>query len=71
MTRRLLAAFAMAVAVQYPPVVASAHEPYGGCDEAYLYPTSEGADHCRDHGWDVPLPVAATWWWTWMERWFV
>lgn len=27
-------------------------EPYGGCDEAYLYPDSQGA---RDCGW-TPMP---------------
>lgn len=27
--------------------------PYGGCDEAYRYPTSDGADWCRRHGWTV------------------
>lgn len=27
-------------------------EPYGGCDEAYLYPKSSGAAWCRAHGYD-------------------
>lgn len=25
-------------------------EPYGGCDEAYLYPGTEGAQWCEEHG---------------------
>jgi hypothetical protein len=28
-------------------------EPYGGCDEAWQAPHSEGADWCREHGWTV------------------
>lgn len=26
-------------------------EPYGGCDEAYLYPDTPGYAWCRDHGY--------------------
>lgn len=26
-------------------------EPYGGCDEAYRYPKSEGYAWCRDNGY--------------------
>lgn len=25
-------------------------EPYGGCDEAYLYPKSQGYAECKEHG---------------------
>jgi hypothetical protein len=32
---------------------ADASQPYGGCDEAWQAPQSEGADWCRDHGWTV------------------
>lgn len=28
-------------------------EPYGGCDEAWQAPKSEGAAWCRRHGWTV------------------
>jgi hypothetical protein len=28
-------------------------QPYGGCDEAWQAPHSEGADACRAHGWTV------------------
>ena len=27
--------------------------PYGGCDEAWRYPASAGAQDCRDAGWTV------------------
>jgi hypothetical protein len=27
------------------------HEPYGGCDEAYLYPDTPGWTWCRDRGY--------------------
>ena len=29
-------------------------EPYGGCDEAWQAPDSDGANWCRSHGFDVP-----------------
>lgn len=29
----------------------AAVEPYGGCDEAFRYPKSEGYAWCRDHGY--------------------
>lgn len=32
---------------------AQAHQPYGGCDESWQVPRSEGAEHCRSHGWVV------------------
>lgn len=32
---------------------ADAHQPYGGCDEAWQAPRSAGAAHCRSHGWVV------------------
>lgn len=32
---------------------ADAHQPYGGCDEAWQAPRSQGAAHCRSHGWLV------------------
>jgi len=28
-------------------------QPYGGCDEAYRYSTSAGAQDCRDAGWTI------------------
>lgn len=31
------------------PTPAAALEPYGGCDEAWQAPQSEGAQWCRDH----------------------
>lgn len=31
------------------PTPAAAIEPYGGCDEAWQAPKSEGAQWCRDH----------------------
>jgi len=34
-------------------------QPYGGCDEAWQAPYSEGADWCRDHGWTIAHPVDA------------
>lgn len=51
MRRTLLAASVLAVSVLHSP--AAAHQPYGGCDEAWQAPRSAGADHCRDHGWTV------------------
>ena len=30
-------------------------QPYGGCDEAWQAPRSDGAQWCRDHGYAVPL----------------
>lgn len=32
---------------------ANAHEPYGGCVEAWRYPHSQGAEHCRDEMWTI------------------
>lgn len=32
---------------------AEADQPYGGCKEAWRYPHSAGAEHCRDHGWTI------------------
>jgi hypothetical protein len=32
---------------------ANAVPPYGGCDEAWQAPRSEGAAWCRSHGWTV------------------
>lgn len=32
---------------------AEAHQPYGGCKEAWQAPASWGAEHCREHGWTV------------------
>lgn len=32
---------------------ADAAQPYGGCDEAWQAPSSEGAQLCRDKGWTV------------------
>lgn len=34
------------------------HEPYGGCDEAYLYPDSPGAADCRKLGWYAGTPAS-------------
>jgi hypothetical protein len=50
----LLCAAAMvwiAVWATSPP--ADAHQPYGGCAEGWMYPRSEGAWHCRSHGWTI------------------
>lgn len=33
----------------YSNVSADQREPYGGCDEAYLYPGTEGAEWCATH----------------------
>jgi hypothetical protein len=32
---------------------ADGSEPYGGCDEGWQAPRSQGADDCRDMGWVV------------------
>ena len=29
-------------------------EPYGGCDEAWQAPLSEGAAYCRTLGYEIP-----------------
>ena len=34
---------------------AAIRQPYGGCDEAYFYPLTQGAADCRDLGWVVPF----------------
>ena len=39
--------------VAFSAGAASAHQPYGGCDEAWQAPKSAGAKHCRTHGWLV------------------
>lgn len=36
---------------------AQAHQPYGGCTEAWQAPTSAGAQHCRSHGWVISTRV--------------
>lgn len=38
------------IALLFTPAV----EPYGGCDEAWQAPHSEGAAYCRSLGYDVP-----------------
>ena len=44
------------------PVAGGWQEPYGGCDEAHLYPSTNGAWECRVRGlggpwWVSDLPV--------------
>lgn len=34
-----------------PP--ANSHQPYGKCKEGWQAPQSEGAWHCRSHGWTI------------------
>lgn len=34
-------------------VKADAAQPYGGCDEAWRYPHSQGAAECRRAGWTI------------------
>lgn len=56
--RRVTLAVAMlvvgiAVAVLLSVAPARAAQPYGGCDEAWQAPRSEGAAWCRHHGWTV------------------
>lgn len=64
-TRITLASFASALVVLVPQPT-SAHEPYGGCDEAWQAPTSEGARHCRErHGWTTVTTQRWTQWWPW------
>lgn len=36
-------------------------EPYGGCDEAYLYPKSVGARWCRHHGFNAEGSYSDGW----------
>lgn len=50
MFKRIILATAAAALI---PAPAFAHQPYGGCDEAWQAPRSAGAEHCRDHGWTV------------------
>lgn len=52
-TRNLLAAVAVALTTLAATPPASAHQPYGGCDEAWQAPRSGGATHCRQHRWIV------------------
>lgn len=35
-------------------------EPYGGCDEAWQYPQTQGADDCRALGWIVSRRLVVT-----------
>jgi len=35
------------------PNATAAAQPYGGCDEAYRYSNSAGAQDCRDAGWTI------------------
>lgn len=44
---------ALLAATLSPAAPAVAHQPMGGCDEAWQAPRSEGAEHCREHGWTV------------------
>jgi hypothetical protein len=69
--RRRVSVAAVALVFVAVPTTAQAHEPYGGCDEAWLYPTTAGADHCRRHGWVIPTPYTQRWtdWWPWWS-WF-
>ncbi|MGA8257996.1 MAG: hypothetical protein WB767_15610 [Nocardioides sp.] len=50
---RLLVLFIALLLVGALSPRAAAHQPYGGCDEAWQAPRSEGAAHCRAHGWIV------------------
>lgn len=50
--RTIVAAVAAAIiATLFTAVPALADQPYGGCKEAWQAPRSEGAKHCRSHGW--------------------
>lgn len=51
--RTITAAVFAAIITALSVAPASAHQPYGGCDEAWQAPTSDGAKHCRSHGWTV------------------
>jgi hypothetical protein len=50
-TAAILGGFCAAV-LQISPATA-ATQPYGGCDEAYAFARSAGADDCREQGWTI------------------
>lgn len=55
--RALLAALALTAIVAFDLAAVStasdAAQPYGGCDEAYRYARSAGAQDCREAGWTI------------------
>jgi hypothetical protein len=57
MLRTLLAALAVTTIIGGGSAAvaeaAQAAQPYGGCDEAYAYARSAGAQDCRDAGWTI------------------
>jgi hypothetical protein len=53
MLRSLLLTLATVLTLATGPAQSAELAPYGGCDEAWQAPQSDGADWCRDHGWTV------------------
>jgi hypothetical protein len=55
MIRKILAALALTTIVSFDlaavATASDAAQPYGGCDEAYRYTASAGAQECRKAGW--------------------
>ena len=51
--RRTILTVTLAAALSTLSTPPAAAQPYGGCDEAWQAPKSEGAEWCRDHGWTV------------------
>jgi hypothetical protein len=52
----LLAALVLSTGGSSPSTPTSWQEPYGGCAEAWQYPSTPGYRECHAHGYDVSPP---------------